>query len=123
MKTQKFSNEPDSDNNLNDRLLLAILHLSGILPLFFPAIIIYNKKKNDIKEMTDHFRAVIAFQSFIFLIWILGFWGFLMIQNSRVSFGILVIGALFSIINTLKVLNNQPYKYFGFFSKKIITTR
>ncbi|MBN2613841.1 MAG: hypothetical protein JXB00_19950 [Bacteroidales bacterium] len=123
MRTQKNCIDPDSKNNFNDRLFLAMLHLSSILPLFFPAIIIHHKKKDEIKEMTVHFRAVMALQSFIFFIWILGFWGFLMTRNSSVSFGILVIGALFSIINSLKVLNNQPFKYFGFFSKRLISTR
>ena len=111
MKTQQFNNEPKSDNNYNDRLSLALLHLSGVLPVFFISMLIYNRKKESIKEMPDHFRAVIAFQSVVFLIWFLGFVGFILSGDSTVPYGILIVSVIFSAINALRVLNNQSYKY------------
>jgi transcriptional regulator with XRE-family HTH domain len=58
-------NESDEDKDLEDvnkRNWMALIHLSGLLPLFFPTIIIWNLKKAEIEEITDHYHSVISFQ-------------------------------------------------------------
>jgi transcriptional regulator with XRE-family HTH domain len=58
-------NESDEDKDLEDvnkRNWMALIHLSGLLPLFFPTIIILNLKKAEIEEITDHYHSVISFQ-------------------------------------------------------------
>ena len=102
----------------NNRTWLALIHLSGILPLFFPSIIIWKRKKTVIKEMTGHYQAVIAFQSMILFICILSLWGNIRTDMPVNIYGILSIGVIFSLWNALKVLNGKPYRYFGIFRPK-----
>ena len=110
----KTENQINDLKNENDKLWLALLHLSGIVPVIFLTIIFYNWKKTNIKEMAEHYRAILAFQSFIFLIWILGLWGSYRSGMHEPIYGILIVGVMFSVINTLRVLNGQTYKYLIF---------
>ncbi|MBN1183610.1 MAG: helix-turn-helix domain-containing protein [Bacteroidales bacterium] len=111
-------NESKGADEDSEREWLALIHLSGMLPLFFPSVIIWNRKKDDIKEMTGHFRAVIAFQSTTLFMCLLGCWALYNAHNPRAIIGFLFLSILFSIKNTLNVLNGKPYKYFGLFRTK-----
>jgi transcriptional regulator with XRE-family HTH domain len=118
--------ESDDEKDLDmdsKRTWLALIHLSGLLPLFFPTIIIWNRKKAEIKEMTEHYRAVLAFQSTILFMCILGFWVLYNAKNPRVILIFLLLSGFFSIWNALKVLNGKPYQYFGIFRAKKNRTR
>jgi len=59
--TGNESNVDEDLEDVNKRNWLALIHLSGLLPLFFPTIIIWNLKKAEIKEITDHYHSVIRF--------------------------------------------------------------
>lgn len=114
--------EPEKEEDIDyKRKWLALIHLSGALPLYFPSILLWNRKKDDIREMTEHYRAVIAFQSMILFVCVIGLWGYF---DSRMQvrdfnlFWILPIGAFFAVWNALKVLNGRPYRYFGIFKPK-----
>lgn len=109
--------EMDVDKDSN-RTWLAMIHLSGMLPLFLPSYIIWNRKKADIKEMTEHYRAVLSFQSTILFMCLIGFWVLYNTSNPRVILIFLLISGLFSVKNTFNVLNGKPYKYFGIFRAK-----
>ena len=116
--TEDVSNtEKDLDID-SKRTWLALIHLSGLLPLFFPTIIIWNRKKAEIKEMTEHYRDVIAFQSMILFICVLVLWGYIHTGMLAPLLGILFLSVIFPIWNALKVLNDKPYKYFGLFKPK-----
>ncbi|MBN1116011.1 MAG: helix-turn-helix domain-containing protein [Bacteroidales bacterium] len=110
-------NGSDEDKNLenNKRNWLALIHLSGLLPLFFPTIIIWNRKKVDIKEITDHYRSVISFQSINLFAILCGLWVFYWTKRPFVILIILLLGGFHAIRNTLKVLNGKPYKYYNLF--------
>jgi len=97
------------------RTWLALVHLSGMLPLFFPSMMIWNRKKDEIEEMTEHYRAILAFQSSIFLLCLFGLWIFYNAKNPVLILIFLLLSAFFSIKNALKVLNGHPYRYFGIF--------
>ena len=111
------SEEKDVDMD-SKRTWLAMIHLSGLLPLFLPSFIIWNRKRADIKEMTEHYRAVLAFQSTILFMCLLGFWVLYNTKDPRLILIFLLLGGLFSIKNTFNVLNGKPYKYFGIFRAK-----
>ena len=120
------ANESDEDKILenNDiRNWLVLIHLSGILPLFIPTIILWNRKKADVKELSGHFRAVIASQSTIILGCIAGLWIFYNTKEPRIIIIFLLLGAFLSIWNALKVLNGKPIRYYGFFRDKSSRTR
>jgi transcriptional regulator with XRE-family HTH domain len=109
--------ETDAEVN-SKRTWLALIHLSGLLPLFLPSFYIWNRKKADIKEMTEHYHAVLAFQSTILFMCLLGFWIFYNTKSPRVILIFLLLSGFFSIKNTLNVLNGKSYKYFGIFKVK-----
>lgn len=90
---------------------LAILHLSGLMILIVPPIGVYFWKKSEVDEMQSHFNDIMNFQLSM-LVYIL----------ASLVLGLLIIGiillpliGLFStfmiIINSIKVMNGQEYKY------------
>jgi len=110
----------------NDKLFLGLVHLSGLFLLFIPTILIWNNKKNKIEGITDHFNEVISFQLTIWLVFILP--GLAMHHFLSMNYFInkapyliyigVIFGVLFSIINTINVINNKPYKRFNIIKLK-----
>jgi len=92
--------------------------LSGLLPLFFPTIIIWNRKKAEIKEITDHYYSVISFQLTNLLVIIGGIWIFYVTKKPILILIFLLFGGIQAIMNTLKVINGKPYKYYSLFKDK-----
>lgn len=92
-----------------DNKWLALMHLSGLFLLFIPSVIIWNWKKDEIIEITKHFKDIIWFQLSYWLIFILPglFLGGTILTMSP---GI-VLGGGMTLLNTIKVLNGKPYKY------------
>ena len=92
-------------------LWIVLLHLSGILFVLFPPIIIYYlfKDKNELIE--QHGKDVINFQISMFLIFTIC--GLLSILILPIL--ILIVLSIYSyiriIINTILVMNHKPYKY------------
>lgn len=94
-----------------DTKLLALLHLSGIFILLFPPILIWLWKKEEIKDIDKHAKDIINFQ---LSMWIYLFASaLLIIIFIGIPFLILLgIGStIIVVLNTLKVLNKEPYKY------------
>ena len=113
--------KPDEKKDMDmesKRTWLALIHLSGLFPLFFPTILIWNRKKDEIKEMAEHYRAVLAFQSTILFIGLVGLWVLINSQNNRLILACLFLSALFSIKNTVNIFNDKPIKYFQLFKSK-----
>ena len=118
--------EAKEDEAKKDQLILGLVHLSGLCLLFIPTILIWNNKKNKVKGITEHYNYVISFQLTIWLIFILpgiAMHYFLSLNhfNNRAPYLIfigVVIGVVFSIINTKNVINNQPYKRFSFIKEE-----
>ena len=98
--------EIQKENNNN---WISLLHLSGILPLIFPTVIIWNLKKDKTKESSKHFRAVISLQLGILAISIIGLWIYWLSNQPIPFFGGLLVGGLLSLTNAIKVLNNEPF--------------
>jgi transcriptional regulator with XRE-family HTH domain len=93
----------------NDINWLAFLHLSGLLPLIFPSVIVWNSKKDKTKNASIHFRAVIALQLSILGITLIGLWIYWKVNQPIPLFGGLLAGGIISIINALKVMNGAPF--------------
>lgn len=95
--------------DVNNNNWLGVLHLSGLLPLFFPTMILWNKKKHKTKDMTNHFRAALSMQLCILGICLGGllvYWK--MNQPTPFIVGLLV-GGFISIINAISVMNGKTY--------------
>lgn len=111
--TETCSKEDKETNKENEKSWLALIHLSGLFLLIFPTVLIWNKKKDEIKEITDHYRDVVNFQLSIWLIFMVP--GIIAFLFARVPFAIyaaIIFNMMFIIINSIKVLNGKSYKYF-----------
>jgi transcriptional regulator with XRE-family HTH domain len=88
---------------------LALIHLSGIIPLIFPTIALWNNKKDKTKNMTNHFRAAISMQLCIWVICLVGLWIYWRVNQPIPIIGGLLVGGLISILNAIFVMNGKPY--------------
>lgn len=112
--------EPDENQDIqktNDNIWLGLLHLSGLVPLIFPSVIIWNHNKNKVKGMTYHYRAVLSYQLIMIGILLGSLWVYYKINMIIPFLGVLLANALFSIMNAVKVLNGDAFMY-PIFSKK-----
>jgi len=96
---------------------LGLLHLSGLLPLIFPTVIIWNLKKDEIKGITRHYRNIIGFQLMILGIILGCLWIWWKVNQPIPLIGVLLGNALFSIYNVLQVMSGKPY-WQGPFSRR-----
>jgi transcriptional regulator with XRE-family HTH domain len=115
-------NEPDEEQEIkqaNANNWLALLHISGFIPLIFPTVLIWNSKKDKIKGMSEHYRDVISFQLKVWIGIIACCWIFYIAHQPIPLILIFLVNAVFSIFNTLKVMSGEPYEHFPFFKKKV----
>jgi transcriptional regulator with XRE-family HTH domain len=113
-----LGNEPDEEQEIqqvNSNNWLGFLHLSGIIPLIFPTVIIWNRKKDRIKGMSEHYRDIISFQLKIWVAILAGLWIYWKADNPIPLIMVFFVNCLFSIINTIKVVSGEPYKHFSVF--------
>lgn len=65
--------------------------------------------------MTDHYRAVISFQLTIWVIILGGLWIYWKANQPTPLIAGLFLSGLFSIFNTIKVMNGKPYRHISIF--------
>jgi transcriptional regulator with XRE-family HTH domain len=102
----------DREENLKeDPVLLSMLHLSGLLLLLFPPILIWLSNKDKVRNIRQHAIDVINFQLSMLIFLIPG--GIL--AMILIGIPIVIFFGFYSfiiiLVNTVKVLNGQPYKY------------
>lgn len=100
----------DTDLNKNS-IWLPLLHLSGLFILLFPPLIIWTWKKDQIENMREHGIDVINFQLTMLILLIPAglLAGFLITIPVIILLG--VFSTIIIIVNTMKVMNAQPYYY------------
>jgi len=103
------SDEGQETHKTNANIWLGFLHLSGIIPLIFPTLLIWNLKKDKIKGITEHYRAVLTFQLIILGVILGCLWVFWKVNQPIPLIGVILGNGLFSITNTIKVMNGDPY--------------
>jgi len=121
--TENESDGNEDSEEVNKRNWLALIHLSGLLPLFFPTFIIWDRKKTEIKEITGHYYSVIRFQLTNLLLILAGIWVFYASKSPVLILIIFLFGAFQAVRNTMRVLNGKPYKYYFIFKDKNSMTR
>lgn len=106
-------NEPDEEQEIkqaNAINWLGLLHLSGIIPLIFPTVLIWNHKKDKIKGMSEHYRDIISFQLKCWIGILAGCWIYWK-ANQPIPLILVFLGtAVFTIFNTIKVVSGKPYR-------------
>jgi len=114
--TEVDSEEKEEAIRENKRNWLVLLHLSGLFLLVFPTAIIWNKQKDKIEGITHHYRDIINFQlGNLVLLIIPGLISLLFAGKPYFIYMIIILSGVTSIMNSIKVLNSQPYKYFYLF--------
>lgn len=107
-----IENKPDENQEIqkvNDNNWSGLLHLSGLLPLIFPTLIIWNYKKEKTKAMSNHFRAAITMQLCMLAITLFGLWIYWRANQPIPVVGGLLVGGLISILNAISVMNGSSY--------------
>ncbi len=99
------SDETEKQNNI----WLGFLHLSGIVPLLFPTLLMWRTKKHKTKEMSNHYRSVISFQLLILGVLLGCLWVYWKANITTPLLGVLLVNSLLSITNTIKVMNGESY--------------
>lgn len=115
-------NEPDGEQEIqqtNANNWLGLLHLSGIIPLIFPSVLIWNHKKDKIKGMSVHYSDVISFQLKIWLAILAGTWIYWKADTLIPLIIVFFVNAVFSILNTIKVISGKSYTRFPDFKSDI----
>ena len=87
----------------------ALIHLSGLLPLIFPTLLLWNRKKDKTKEMSNHFHAAITLQLCILVICLIGIWIYWKVSQPIPLIGGLLVGGLVSVMNAVFVMIDRPY--------------
>lgn len=107
----KLERSENEETIREDHVLLSMLHLSGLFLLLFPPILIWIWNKDKIRNIRQHAIDVINFQLSMLIFLIPG--GILAII--LIGIPIVIFFGIYStiviIINTIRVLNDQPYKY------------
>lgn len=101
--------EKQEPQKINGNNWLALIHLSGITPLIFPTLVLWNIKKDKTKDMINHFRAAISMQLCIWVISLGGLWIYWKTNIPIPLIGSLLVGGLISIMNTIFVMTGKPY--------------
>ncbi len=112
-----MTNEPDEEQEIqqvNSNNWLGLLHLSGIIPLIFPTVLIWYNKKDKIKGMSEHYRDVISIQLKVWLAILAGSWIYWKTGQPIPLILVFFVNGVFSIFNTIKVVSGEPYKHFSF---------
>ena len=99
------SEEPEKQDNT----WLGFLHLSGILPLLFPTMLMWRAKTHKTKAMSRHYRAIVSFQLMICGVLLGCLWVYFKTHITTPLLGVLLINTLLSITNAVNVMNGQSY--------------
>jgi len=111
-----IGNEPDEEREIqqvNSNNWLGLLHFSGIIPLIFPTVIIWNYKKDKIKGMSEHYRDVISFQLKVWVAILATSWIYWKTGQPIPLILVFLANCIFSIFNTIKVVSGDSYKNFS----------
>ena len=108
-----IENEPDEEQEIqraNANNWLGLLHISGLIPLIFPTVLIWNHKKSIVKGMSEHYRDVISFQLKVWVGILAGSWIYWKANQPIPLILVFLMNAVFSIFTTIKVVSGESYK-------------
>jgi transcriptional regulator with XRE-family HTH domain len=84
----------------------------GLFLILIPTILIWSYNKNKVENITEHFKVVISFQIFMWLVFLGGFIQYYKLGMPYMFYAGAIGTVFFSIMNAISVLNNKPYSYF-----------
>ena len=102
----------DKEKKTEDTIILGLVHLSGLFLILIPTILIWSYKKNEVENITEHFKVVISFQILMWLVFLVGFIQYYKLNMPYMFHAGAIFTVFFSIMNAINVINNKPYGYF-----------
>ncbi len=114
-------NEPDEEKEkqrVRDNNWLGLLHFSGIIPLIFPTVLIWHRKRDTVKGISVHYRDVISFQLMVWVGILAGLWIYWRAQVPIPLIMVFLANAVISIINTVRVVSGESYRNMLFIKSK-----
>jgi transcriptional regulator with XRE-family HTH domain len=111
-------NEPDEEQEIqqaNTNNWLGLLHISSLIPLIFPTVLIWNLKKDKIKGMSNHYRNVISSQLQTWVAILATSWIYWKVNQPIPLILVFLANGVFSIFNTINVVSGKPYKHISLF--------
>jgi len=99
------------EKNMKDDILLGLIHLTSLIPILIPAILLWNFNKDKVTNITEHFKVVISFQIFMWFVFLVGFIQYYMLGMLYAFYAGVIFIVFFSIMNTISVMNNKTYNY------------
>ena len=102
--------EPEESTEVtatNDSHWIALLHLSSILPLIFPSILVWKDKKNTINGMAEQYRVVMSIQLMVLGVLLGCLWVYWKVNIIMPLIGVLLGNALFAIFRALHAMGGK----------------
>lgn len=111
-------NGQDEDQEIQDvssRNWLGLLHFSSIIPVIFPAVLIWHYKKERVKGMSEHYRDVLGFQLKTWIAIMGSIWSYWKVGQPIPLILVFVVNFMFALMNTINAVSGKPYKHISFF--------
>lgn len=115
--------EPDEEQEIqkvNSGNWMGFIHLSGIIPLIFPTVIIWNMKKEKTKGMSRHYQDAISSQLIAWIAILATSWIYWRAHQPIPLIIVFFANGVFSILNAVNAVSGKPYKHISFFKHKKI---
>lgn len=103
--------EPTTEPSRKNNNWLALLHVSGLFILLVPPIIIWMWQKDKVPNIREHAMDVVNFQLSMLIYLIPSSILAMVLLGLPIVIFLGVFSTTIIIINTIKVINHQPYKY------------
>jgi uncharacterized Tic20 family protein/DNA-binding XRE family transcriptional regulator len=103
--------EPTTEQSRKNNNWLALLHVSGLFILLIPPIIIWIWQKDKVPTIREHAIDVVNFQLSMLIYLIPSSILAMVLLGLPIVIFLGVFSTTIIIINTIKVINHQPYKY------------
>jgi transcriptional regulator with XRE-family HTH domain len=116
-----LENEPDEQEEIQQAKAnnwLGLLHISSIIPLIFPTVLIWSLKKDKIKGMSGHYRNVLSAQLQVWIAILASLWIYWKVHQPIPLILILLGNAVFSIFNTINVVSGKANKHISLFNTR-----
>ncbi len=97
---------PSAENNTQEHIWLPLVHVSAYFLFIIPTTVIWLIKGKEIEEISVHARDVINFQITLLLAM-----GLCMLLAPVLFIALVFYHLAIVVINTVKVIRNQPYRY------------
>ncbi len=120
---EKGSDENQKIGKVDDTSWLLFLYLTSLLPLIFPAVLIWKNKKNKTSDMAEHYRVVLSFQLMILGVVFGCLWVYWKVNMLTPLIGVLGANCLFTLFVALNAMSGKPPRRPPFFKSKSKTEK